>query len=464
MLEPGSRATGRLDRLLSRCAYCNRSGTAPNPGRRTPDPVTLRLLCSLAAITLAASPALAVTARDLSARIRVDGFTTDFTADEAVFGIEPQSGSPEEATDDSRWGVNNDIGQIRITWDAQNLYLAGEGRIWGNNMVLLLDTVPGRGLENMTSLNSWRRNFSFDTTGASAGLGFQPDLFGATWDGNTAPRLITQLTGTQVDDSQVGAYFLAAATFLEGNAERAMELALPWRAVFAGIAGLGTRDSVMTVAGVTDTFRLFPPGTRIKLVGVVTAGGDGTGGPDSAPDNLRGHTDNSGDLVFIDNYAIIDLDRIDDTGAGFGGPDGVADWGVEPASRISFRFQPPIAALRFALDREAGITFDRPAFRPDLGERIRFRTTLDQRLDPANPIDQIRNFNYSANIFDLNGRFVRNLFLSQTRAAVSPDDTASDQWDGRDEQGRIVPAGIYVLRTVIEPNLSRATRAFVVVR
>lgn len=423
-----------------------------------------RLLCALAAITLAAPPSFAVTARDLSARMRVDGFTTDFTSDEAIFGVDPATGAPEEAVDDSKWGVNNDLNQIRISWDAQYLYLAGEGRIWGNNLVLLLDTVPGRGLESMTSLNSWRRNFAFDTSGASAGLGFQPDLFGATWDGNTAPRLITQLSGTQVDDSQVGAYFRAAATFVQGNPDRAMEMALPWRAVFAGIAGFGTRDSVMTVAGVTDTFRLFPPGTRIKLVGVVTAGDDGTGGPDSAPDNLRGHTDQGGDLVFLDNYAIIDLDRVDDTGAGFGGPDGVADWGVEPASRITFRFQPPIVALRFALDRQSGITFDRPAFRPDLGERIRFHTRLDQRLDPANPVDQIRNFNFTANVFDFNGRFVRNLFLSQTRSALTPDDATWDQWDGRDAQGRIVPAGVYVLRTVIEPNLSRATRAFVVVR
>lgn len=435
--------------------------TTPADGSKT---LTLRLLCSLAAVALSAAPTLAVTARDLSSRIRVDGFTADFTSDESVFGFNAQLGALEEATDDSKWGVSNDINQIRITWDAQNLYLAGEGVTWNNNMVLLLDTVPGRGLESMTALNSWRRNFSFDTSGAAQGEGFQPDLFGATWDGNNAPRLITQVAGNQVDDQQVGGYFRAAATFLQGNTGRAMEFALPWRAVFAGIAGVGTRDTVMTVAGVTDTFRLFPPGTRIKLVGVVTAGDDGSGGPDSAPDNLRGHTDNSGDLVFLDNYAIIDLDRQDDTGAGLGGPDGVADWDVEPRSRVSFRFQPPIAALRFALDNEVGLTLDRPAFRPDLGERIRFRTRLDQRLDPANPVDRIRNFNFTANIFDLNGRFVRNLFVSQTRSALTPDDEAADTWDGRDEQGRIVPAGIYVLRTVIEPNLSRATRAFVVVR
>jgi hypothetical protein len=259
----------------------------------------------------------------------------------------------------------------------------------------------------------------------------------------------------------VGSYFRASATFLQGNTERAMEIAIPWRSLFLGIAGLGTKDSVMTVAGVTDTFRLFPPGTRIKLAGVVTAGGDGSGGPDSAPDNLRGHSDNSGDQVVIDNYAIIDLDRVDDTGRGNGGPDGVADWGVEPKSRVTFRFQPPVAPLSFAL---AELELDRPAFRPDFGEQLRFRTRLDKQLDPDNVVDQIRNFSYSANIFDLNGRFVRNLYLNQTRSGLAPDDAGWDVWDGRDDRGRIVSPGIYVLRTVIEPGASRATRAFVVVR
>ncbi len=420
-----------------------------------------KLLVVVALTLWAAFPAHATTARDLSSRMRIDGFTSEFADDEKVFGFNPAASAAEEASDDSRWGVNNDISQIRISWDARYLYLAGEAKIWDNNLILLIDSVPGRGLTTMTTLNSWKRNFDFDTTGTAQGEGFAPDLFAATWDGNAAPRLIVQQAGNQVDDEQVGPFFNAAATFLQGNSDRAMEVRIPWRSVFLGQVGLGTRDTFMTVAGVADTFRLFPRGTKLKLCAAVTAGSDGTGGPDSAPDNLRGHTDNSSDLVFIDNYAIIDLDRNDDTGLGRGGPDGVADWGVSPESRVSFRFRPPVTALRFAM---RNVQVDRPAFSPERNERVRFSVELDKQLDPTDLVNQVRRFNLTAGVYDLRGRQVRSLYTGQTRFALNPTDAQADSWDGRDDRGRIVPPGIYVIRTVIEPNLSRSLRSVVVVR
>ena len=432
------------------------------------------LLLAVALICGSQTVVHAVTARDLSSRIRIDGFTSDFQSDESMFGFNTAANAPEEAPDDSRWGVNEDINQIRVTWDSQYLYVAGEGRIWDNNMILLFDTVPGRGLTSMTQLNSWRRNFDFDTTSTATGPGFAPDLFAATWDGNTSPRLIVQIAGNQVDDQRVGTTFNAAATFLQGNPDRAMEVRIPWKSLFLGSAGVGTRDTFMTVAGVADTFHLFPPGARIRMCAVVTAGGDGTGGPDSAPDNLRGHTDNAGDLVFIDNWAILDLDRNNDTGLNGGrpGPDGVADWGVSPKSRITFRFQPPVVALRFAADQ---VQVDRPAFSPDRGEKVNFSVVLDKKLSPDDPIAKVRQYNLTANVYDMRGRFIRAIYQGQTRNAVrgqagdsfwnaATNTDTRDLWDGRDERGRIVPPGVYVIRTVIEPNLSRALRSVVVVR
>ena len=112
----------------------------------------VRLLAASLLAALLAIPALAVTARDLSARIRIDGFTNDFTADESVFGFNAELGAAEEAVDDSKWGVNNDLNNIRITWDAANLYVAGEGRTWGNNMVILIDAVPERGARTQNGL------------------------------------------------------------------------------------------------------------------------------------------------------------------------------------------------------------------------------------------------------------------------------------------------------------------------
>ncbi|OGF13017.1 MAG: hypothetical protein A2W00_11890 [Candidatus Eisenbacteria bacterium RBG_16_71_46] len=410
-----------------------------------------------------AAPVTASTARDLSGRMRLDGFTDEYTAGEVVFGRNAAAGNvPEEADDDSKWGTNNDIRQLRITWDAKHLYLAGEGNTWDNNMVLLLDTIKGHGLRTMRTLNSWRRNFTFDTTGFGAGRAqFMPDLFSGTWDGNVAPRLLIVLDSTTVDDQVPGTLFQAAATFLRDQPNRAMELVIPWRTVFLASAGFGTRDTVMTVGGVRDTFHLFPPGTRIRVAGVVTAGGDGSGGPDAAPDNTRGMSQDSNAEEIIDNYAEIDLDRVDDTGAGRGGPDGVADWGIEPKERVSFRYPPPILGLRFSLQ---DARLDRPAFKPDLGDRIRFGFTLAPRLDPNLQIDQIRTVDVTANVFDMNGRFVRNLYIGDTRLALSPLSSDRDVWDGRDERGMLVTPGIYILRLVIEPNQSRITRAMVVVR
>jgi hypothetical protein len=432
---------------------------------------------ALAALSLLATPANATTARDLSARMRVDGYTNDFAADEKVFGTDPRSGLPQESSTDSPW-ANNDLTQIRVTWDAQYLYVAVEGKIWGNNAILLIDAVPGRGLEDMTNLNSWRRNITFDPYGRFPGDEFLPDLFGATWDTNLNPRLITMLGGTfdpgcqcthsnQVDDRQVGPDFRAAASFDQGNDGRAMELAIPWRNVFAGIAGIGTRDTVVgNDQGGVDTLRRMPLGVHsIKLCAVLTGGWDGSGGPDTAPDNLRGTSNDGNANLVVDNYAIIDLDRNDDTGLGRGGPDGIPDWNVSPSSRVSFRYAPPVTPVRFFLD---GLTFDRPAFRPDLGERVHFGVRLRPALNPNDPLDQARRVTLSAGVYDVKGRWVRNLFVNWNTTAYDVDTRLASEgkgvWDGRDEQGRLVPPGVYVVRTTIETNLDRATRAVVVVR
>lgn len=412
-----------------------------------------RLLPVLLTVAVVAPEAAATTARDLSERIVIDGFTGEFDAGEALFGINAAQNTFEESSADSKWGPDNDLNQIRITWDAQNLYLAGEGVIWGNNMVILIDAVPGRGLTTMRQLNAWSRNFIFTQD-------FAPDLFGATWDGNQSPRLLIHQGGTQVDDQQVGGeLFQAAATFSTNLRGRAMELAIPWNTLFLGTEGLGTTPAVVD----GDTIPTFPPGATLRICGVITAGGDNTGGPDSAPDNTRGHVEDGSQDVIIDNYAIVELDLEDDTGLGGGGPDGVADWGVDPRSRVSFKFQPPVVAVRLEID---DVILDRPAFAPDRGEALTFELRLAPPLDPADPVNAGRTAGLSANVFDLRGRFVRNLYINQQRPAADPNagSDAFDRWDGRDESGRLVPAGVYILRCVLEPNTSRVTRPFVVVR
>lgn len=422
-----------------------------------------RLLPLMLAAAFVAWPAAAPadTALHLGERIVIDGFTGEWLADEEMFGINTVLNTREESLGDSKWGPNNDIHQILVTWDKDNLYIAGEGFIYGNNMMLLIDVLPERGIENMSGLTSWSRNFQFTQ-------GFAPDLFSGTWDGNARPRLLIHRGGTQIDDQVSGGIFISAATFSQDLPGRSMELSIPWNTLFLGSEGFGARDSVVNIGGQPDTVRIIPKGAVIRICGVITAGGDNTGGPDSAPDNTQGHVVDGNAQVFIDNYLTLSLDEVDDTGLGGGGPDGVADWGVSPVARRTFRIQPPILGLRFAVD---GLKLNRPAFAPDRGDTLRFSISLDKELDAGNPLDQIRQVAMGAQIYDMRGKLVRDLYRTsafengtQDRPAVDPSDPAYDKWDGRDEEGRIVPAGIYVLRVTIDPNVSRYTRSFVVVR
>ena len=411
-------------------------------------------------------PSAATTARDLSQRLIIDGFTADWEADESLFSYNAALRMLEEPTDDSKWGVNNDIAQVRVTWDADTLYLAGDAKTWGNNLVILLDVLPNRGMVTMSGLNSWSRNFTFDTSDVANDNDFAPDFFGATWDGNPTPHLVVHNSGTQVTDLQVGGdQFRAASTFYQDRDGRAMELAIPWRLVFADDPE--SRDTVVTVGGARDTLRWFPPGSRrLKIACVLTAGGDNTGGPDTAPDNTRGHTSDGTAFVYVDNFAEIELDLKDDTGLGGGGPDGIPDWNVGPcdraeAGRFRFKYPVPIVSVRFGLD---DLEFNRPAFTPDTGERIHFRFRVAPPVDPADPLAGSRTVDLSANVFDMRGNFVKNLYIYDRRSAMEPGDPQWDVWDGRDEAGRLVAPGVYVLRLVIEPNLSRQTRSLVVVR
>ncbi len=139
----------------------------------------------------------------------------------------------------------------------------------------------------------------------------------------------------------------------------------------------------------------------------------------------------------------------------------MADWNVSPKARTTFKYEPPIKAVRFGL---ADLRVDRPAFAPDRGERAAFHVRLDPPLDTTDPLSAIRTVDVTANLFDLHGRFVRNLYIADHRPALTPGNPGLDAWDGRDEKGAIVPPGVYVLRVVLEPNQSRITRAVVVVR
>ncbi|GJM45549.1 MAG: hypothetical protein DHS20C21_23910 [Gemmatimonadota bacterium] len=398
----------------------------------------LTAACSLAIV----SNADARTAGRLANRIVVDGITDEWEPDESLFQLNVSDpGNPvlEESLSDSKWGFQNDINQVRVTWDADFLYVAVDAIIFDNNVILLFDYRPG-GMVAMTDISAWRRNFVFQ--------GIQPDLFLATWDGNTLP----QVWNVQGNDAtqQDATTFQTVATFSKGTQGRSMEAAIPW----PFLLGPGAPFDFSTTYN--DSVYTLPPDIHtLKVVAILTAGADGTGGPDSAPDNLQGHDVDGAQRVTVDNWAIIPLDL---TSPGGGGADGVVDFGADIRERLSFRVPPPIVGVRQEI-RE--ISFNAPIISPEQGGRLEFEVSLTPEV-PAS--EDFRTVTMTAEVFNLSGNKVKTLYRESVRPASSPRDASVDLWDGRDERGRLVEGGTYLLRLVLEPESQREIKAFSVVR
>ncbi len=455
-----------LSDIISRIRHHHRA-RRPNPGCCLRSAAAISLCLALMNGSLPGI-ALAATAPDLTERILIDGNSTDFSReDEFVFGETltdlDGDGSLErilqERPDDSRWGFNNDINQIWISWDAENLYVAVDGIAWDNNIILLFDYRNG-GLEKMTELNAWRRNFVFSNN-------FFPDFFMATWDGNTTPqtwRASGANTVTQIDNT----LFETVATFAQGAQGRSMEARIPWTVFFPELLVRAyderTGDSTYVLPNGLD------PAHTIRFAAVLTAGGDGTGGPDSAPDNFGGHTTEASDLVTVDNYAIVPLDityYLSSTGEQSLFPDSstvdsvVADGlpdldGVAVSRRVSFLAAPPLFGVRFTISE---IVLIRPVVSPEEDLPLEFTFLVDP---PSG--DEFRNVDLTAEVYDLQGQLIKTLYRNEQRSIVEYAVPEDDQWDGRDERGEMVPGGIYVLRLVIEPGQNSSNKAFSVIR
>src|SRR5262245_17576409 len=104
---------------------------------RTPSRPAVRAALALA---LAAPGAAAQSAADLRGRLTIDARTLDWSATEVAFrgpdacrALVPPLVCPqdEEPSTDSRASALQDVRQIRVTWDAHNLYIAVEATLGG---------------------------------------------------------------------------------------------------------------------------------------------------------------------------------------------------------------------------------------------------------------------------------------------------------------------------------------------
>ncbi len=361
--------------------------------------ITLTVL--VIAITLSA-----VTAADLSGRIIIDGYSSDFTTDEYV--LSDSTGIPLEYPNDSRWGENNDIRQIRVTWDQTYLYVAVDATSWDNNVILFIDVYDDYGIDDMEELNTWNREFRF--------YNVYPDFFLATWDTNNNPQFWEVREGLSDTADEWGDGYLGYedfATFNTGSSDRALEAKIPW----AGIYYSDERSMLN-----------YP---TIKFLAVITGGGDHTAGPDSAPDNLSGMPDQT-ETVVLDNYVEVPIDQ---------NGDGEPDMGVLPNYHTSFFKRPPFEAQSLKVERV--IFDDGKVFAPTRGEKLTFS------------LETNRGSIFSVEIFNLDGKKV---------GTAASTGNLEWEWTGRDQDGNLVNFGVYILRFIADSKEVSHKEAVVLIK
>jgi len=345
----------------------------------------------------------AETEADLSNRIIIDGISNEFSTDEEI--LCDSVGTLLESPNDSFWGEHNDVKQIKATWDENYLYLAVDACSWDNNVLFFIDIFDDYGIEDMSELNAWQRSFKF--------YNFNPDFFVGTWDTNDTPQFWkVQENGSMTVEQEEN--FDAAATFNTGNLDGAMEIKIAWNTLYYS-------DE--------RSMQNYP---NIKLLALITGNSDFSSGPDCAPDNLAGMTDDAAQMIVLDNYAEILIDEDEN---------GEADLGIEPNKQTTFLKRPPFEAMPLLIQNV--IFANGKTFATSLNEEIFF--TLETN----------RGSEFDVEIFDLNGKFIN--FAESTGIL-------NWKWDGKNENGNFVSFGIYILRFIADSGEVSHKEAVVVIK
>jgi len=371
----------------------------------------ITIICfALIAIVLSSTLNLkAETAEDLSERIHIDGYSEDFSADEALFIKEPIDSS-QELSDDSWWGEYNDVRQLKVTWDAENLYVAIDACCWDNNVIFFLDVYPSYGIEDMLELNTWMRAFKF--------YGTNPDFFLGTWDTNDNPQFWKLDSGSNVQAQQVT--ITDSSTYNTGELDRSMEAAIPWSEIYY--------DEEHNMVD-------FPV---LKMLAVITTGADNLSGPDVMPNNLGGMPEDAQSTALLDNYVILNVDA---------DSSGTPDFGVKPREIVDFYKTPPFEEIALQVDE---VNFpDGQIFSPNSSNSIPFSIVLN---------DTTRVIQFEAEIYDLEGKHIVNA------AKTGGLHDLKWNWDGKDAAGKMVPFGLYIIRFIADSGEISHNEAITVIK
>ena len=356
--------------------------------------------------------------------MRVDGDPGDFSGSETVFrtpevctALGLTCTTDEEPSAEGACTALQDVRQAYVTWDAARLYLAIEARAAGSACIVWLDFLPG-GLAEASGLVQWRRAVRF-------GGDFRPDAFLAVYDGARAVEL-WRVEGDE-GTTLIPADSLAAHSSLDVDASgRVLEAAIPWRTLFPD--------------AISPTW--LPPGTSrergLRFATAVIGSEAGSGACDVAPDPT---SPASATLPsFIDRWVRVewDADR-----------DGSPALGAAVQTQTVPRFEPAAAVASQGVRLQALHCFTRG--QPSTLVLTEAGLAFTFAFEVAEPAPA--SIFLSAILYSVQGTRARTLFQDATRMRSSPmapygpfGDPNADRWDGRDDAGRPVPGGTYVLR------------------
>jgi hypothetical protein len=167
--------------------------------------------------------------------ISLNGDLSDFPADSAVFN---------DATNDSKWGADNELKLIKVWNNDSYLYLGIDVSVSDNGWLLVMDLGNDtQGATDLSQMNAWARKITLQ--------GFENDAFVASWNNDDGNRHFYTVDGNTCTEKVHEGKTVGSVT----------EVKIPW-------SDLG--------------FASGKP-TQIKIAAFVV-GGDGSSAPDTMPD------------------------------------------------------------------------------------------------------------------------------------------------------------------------------------
>jgi hypothetical protein len=338
------------------------------------------------------------TSNDLRSRIHIDGRIAEYEANEWV--LDASTRLPEREGD-SRWGADNDIQAIALTWDLYHLYIAVPCVAFNSTLMLFIDSECG-GVGGLDEVEHFRRNIRFSH--------FTPNLLLAT---GSTPSLMTVAAIdcnrdlTLLPQDRIDAWFLQDG--LQGGA---LEVAIPWEEL-----GRFERSGTAVAMPVV--------GAELSLLAVIT-GEAGTGAGDAAPDPTSLLENDPARPAVCDNAIRIPLDADED---------GALDMGVSPRNAVTY-LSGETGSERQNLP--LGLQIAQKVIAPEKGEALQFQPLLALDSYPL-PVY------LTARVFSSAGQLVDVIYEESPRRFNGSASMEWDRWDGRDFHGNLVPGGVYIL-------------------